>query len=162
MTFDDAVEFFSFDEFLRKTFLLMVQTGLGYIKLGQTSPSLSGGEAQRLKLASELANGIELQGKKLKKLKRNFYILEEPTIGLHPQDCEKLILLLHQLVDEGHTVVIIEHDVDLIAEADYLIELGPRGGAEGGKILHQGTVPSILKKNSSPTAKFLARVVKAD
>ena len=74
----------------------------------------------------------------------------------------QLILLLHQLVDEGHTVVIIEHDVDLIAEADYLIELGPRGGAEGGKILHQGTVPSILKTNSSPTGKFLARVVKAD
>ncbi|MAE52524.1 MAG: excinuclease ABC subunit A [Opitutae bacterium] len=161
MTFDDAVEFFSFDEVLRKTFLLMVQTGLGYLKLGQTSPTLSGGEAQRLKLASELANGIEIQGKKHKKLKKNFYVLEEPTIGLHPQDSEKLILLLHQLVDEGHTVVVIEHDVDLIAEADCLIELGPRGGADGGKLLHQGTVPSLLKKNSSPTAKFLARVVNA-
>ncbi|MEL0099394.1 MAG: excinuclease ABC subunit A, partial [Opitutae bacterium] len=162
MTFDEAMEFFSFDEFLRKTFLLMVKTGLGYLKLGQTSPTLSGGEAQRLKLASELANGIELQGKKYKKLKKNFYVLEEPTIGLHPQDCEKLILLLHQLVDEGHTVVIIEHDVDLIAEADYLIELGPRGGAEGGKLLHQGTVASLLKKKSSPTAKFLRRVVRSD
>jgi len=159
MTFDDAVEFFSFDEFLRKTFLLMVQTGLGYIKLGQTSPTLSGGEAQRLKLASELANGIELQGKKLNKTKRNFYVLEEPTIGLHPQDCEKLILLLHQLVDDGHTVVVIEHDVDLIAEADYLIELGPEGGKSGGRLLHQGSVKSILKKSSNPTVKFLRKVL---
>ena len=101
----------------------MVKTGLGYIKLGQTSV-LSGGEAQRLKLASELAHGIELKSKKLRNSKKNFYVLEEPTIGLHPQDCEKLITLLHQLVDDGHTVVVIEHDVDLIAEADYVVELG--------------------------------------
>ena len=159
MTFDDAVEFFSFDEFLKKTFILMVQTGLGYLKLGQTSPTLSGGEAQRLKLASELATGIELQGKRLNKTKRNFYVLEEPTIGLHPQDCEKLILLLHQLVDDGHTVIVIEHDVDLIAEADYLIELGPEGGKSGGKLLHQGSVNSILKKTSNPTVKFLRKVL---
>ena len=72
--------------------------------------------------------------------------MEEPTIGLHPQDCEKLILLLHQLVDDGHTVIVIEHDVDLIAEADYLIELGPEGGKSGGKLLHQGSVNSILRK----------------
>ena len=95
--------------------------------MGKPRP-LFQGEAQRLKLASELATGIELQGKRLNKTKRNFYVLEEPTIGLHPQDCEKLIFLLHQLVDDGHTVVVIEHDVDLIAEADYVIELGPEGG----------------------------------
>ncbi len=159
MTFEEAVDFFSFDELLRKSFLLMNQTGLGYLKLGQTSPTLSGGEAQRLKLVSELANGIELQGRKSSRIKRNFYVLEEPTIGLHPQDCEKLIILLHQLVDEGHTVVVIEHDVDLIAEADYLIELGPKGGASGGKLLHQGSVNSILKNKSSPTVKFLKKVL---
>ena len=85
--------------------------------------------------------------------------MEEPTIGLHPQDCEKLITLLHQLVDDGHTVVVIEHDVDLIAEADYVVELGPKGGSAGGKILHQGSVKNLLKKRSSPTSKFLRNVV---
>lgn len=160
MTFDEAVDFFSFDELLRKTFMLMCQTGLGYLKLGQTSPTLSGGEAQRLKLASELGNGIEIQGRKHVTQKKNFYVLEEPSIGLHPKDCEKLLLLLHQLVDDGHTVVIIEHDIDLIAEADFLIELGPKGGEAGGKILHQGSVKSLIKKASSPTAKFLKKALK--
>lgn len=160
MTFDEAVDFFSFDELLRKTFMLMCQTGLGYLKLGQTSPTLSGGEAQRLKLASELGNGIEIQGRKHVTQKKNFYVLEEPSIGLHPKDCEKLLLLLHQLVDDGHTVVIIEHDIDLIAEADFLIELGPKGGEAGGKLLHQGSVKSLIKKASSPTAKFLKKALK--
>jgi excinuclease ABC subunit A len=79
-----------------------------------------------------LGNGIEIQGRKHVTQKKNFYVLEEPSIGLHPKDCEKLLLLLHQLVDDGHTVVIIEHDIDLIAEADFLIELGPKGGEAGG------------------------------
>ena len=85
--------------------------------------------------------------------------LEEPSIGLHPQDIEKLISLVHQLVDDGHTVILIEHDVDLIAEADYIIELGPKGGAEGGKILHQGSVSSLLRKDKGPTVKFLKPVL---
>ncbi len=159
MTFEEASAFFSFDEFLCKTFLLMTQTGLGYLRLGQTSPTLSGGEAQRLKLASELCTGIELKGKRNGFLKKNLYILEEPSIGLHPQDIEKLISLVHQLVDDGHTVILIEHDVDLIAEADYIIELGPKGGAEGGKILHQGPVSSLLRKGKGPTVKFLTQVL---
>lgn len=160
LTFEQAVEFFSFDEFLKLTFSLMTETGLGYLTLGQTSPTLSGGEAQRLKLAAELAKGIDLKSRGSKKNKRNLYVLEEPTIGLHSADCKMLIMLLHRLVDEGHTVVVIEHDIDLIAEADYLIELGPKGGTAGGKLLHQGTVQNLIKKRSSPTAKFLKKVLK--
>ena len=159
MTFDEAVNFFKFDEILFKTFSIMCQTGLGYIKLGQTSPTLSGGEAQRLKLASELATGIELKSRKTNKSKKNFYVLEEPSIGLHPQDCSKLILILQQLVDDGHTVVVIEHDVDLIAEADYIIELGPEGGCAGGKLLHQGNLQTLLRKRKSPTARYVKRVI---
>lgn len=159
MTFEEAEVFFHFDEVLCKTFSLMTQTGLGYLKLGQTSPTLSGGEAQRLKLASELAKGIELKSKRNSNLKKNFYVLEEPTIGLHPQDCEKLTFLLHKLVDDGHTVVVIEHDVDLIAEADYVIEIGPKGGLSGGKILHEGTIKSLLKSKKSQTAAFLKKVI---
>ena len=159
MTFEEAEVFFNFDEVLHKTFSLMTQTGLGYLKLGQTSPTLSGGEAQRLKLASELANGLELKSRRSTNSKKNFYVLEEPTIGLHPQDCQKLTYLLHELVDDGHTVVVIEHDVDLIAEADYVIELGPKGGLSGGKILHEGTIPSLLKNNKSQTAHYLKKVI---
>ena len=94
------------------------------------------------------------------KVQKNFYVLEEPTIGLHSKDCQKLILLLHRLVDEGHTVVVIEHDVDLIAEADFIIELGPKGGKEGGKLLHHGTVTSLLEKHKNPTTRFLRKVVR--
>lgn len=160
MTFEQAVEFFSFEEKLKETFQLMTDTGLGYLRLGQISPTLSGGEAQRLKLATELAKGIELKGRLLGKTKCNLYILEEPTIGLHSKDCEKLIHLLHRLVDEGHTVVVIEHDIDLIAEADYLIELGPKGGNKGGRLLHQGSVKSLLSKKRSPTAPFIQKVLR--
>ena len=138
----------------------MTDTGLGYLRLGQISPTLSGGEAQRLKLATELAKGIELKGRLLGKSKCNLYILEEPTIGLHSKDCEKLLQLLQRLVDEGHTVVVIEHDVDLIAEADYLIELGPKGGNMGGRLLHQGTVKSLLAKKTSPTAPYIQAVLR--
>jgi len=162
LTFEEALDFFSFDELLKETFSIMQETGLGYLRLGQTSPTLSGGEAQRLKLSSELSSGIELKGRKSGNGKKNFYVLEEPTIGLHPKDILKLIQLLHRLVEEGHTVVVIEHDVELIAEADYLIELGPKGGQGGGKILHQGTVLSLLKKKRSPTAKFVKKVIKKD
>jgi excinuclease ABC subunit A len=159
MTFEEAEVFFQFDEVLHKTFSLMTQTGLGYLKLGQTSPTLSGGEAQRLKLASELANGLELKSRKSTNSKKNFYVLEEPTIGLHPQDCQKLTHLLHELVDDGHTVVVIEHDVDLIAEADYVIEVGPKGGLSGGRILHEGTIQSLLRNSKSQTAHYLKKVI---
>ena len=160
-TFTEAAEFFSFDYYLKETFSLMVEAGLGYLRLGQISPTLSGGEAQRLKLASELARGID-KGKHGRgaTAKPNLYILEEPTIGLHPSDTLKLISMLHRLVDEGNTVVVIEHDVDVISEADYLIELGPGGGAKGGSLIYQGSARKILDNGKSNTRAFLKGIAK--
>jgi excinuclease ABC subunit A len=134
----------------------MVDCGLGYLTLGQTSPSLSGGEAQRLKLVTELAAGLATYRERSRgELPRNHYLLEEPTIGLHLSDCEKLIGVLHSLVDQGHTVVVIEHHLDLLAEADYIVELGPVGGPEGGELMYQGDLAGLLKTKGSPTAPYL-------
>jgi excinuclease ABC subunit A len=160
MTFEEAAAFFSFDSRLGALLELMVKTGLGYLSLGQSSPTLSGGEAQRLKLVSELAKGLPtFQERKSASIQPNLYILEEPTIGLHLHDCERLIDLLHQLVDQGHTVTVIEHHLDLIAEADYLLEVGPEGGDAGGEILYQGSPMGLLKVKNSPTAPFLKGVL---
>lgn len=159
LTFSEAAEFFQFDHFLESTFRIMVETGLGYLKLGQVSPTLSGGEAQRLKLASELILGIDKGKHGFRPIsKPNLYILEEPSIGLHSKDCENLVILVHRLIDEGNTVILIEHDIDLIAEGDHLIELGPKGGDQGGKIIHQGTVHEMLKNKKSKTAPFLKKI----
>jgi len=160
LTFEEASAFFEFDHFLESTFSLMVETGLGYLKLGQPSPTLSGGEAQRLKLAAELATGID-KGKHGSRAinKPNLYVLEEPTIGLHPTDTQRLIHLLHRLVEENNTVVVIEHDVEVIAEGDYIIELGPKGGEKGGEILHCGTVLQALSNKKCRTAPFLKSLV---
>lgn len=156
MTFEEAATFFSFDSHLSAVLQLMVETGLGYLTLGQSSPTLSGGEAQRLKLVSELAKGLpSLEERARARLKPNLYILEEPTIGLHLHDCERLIHLLHRLVDLGHSIIVIEHHLDLIAEADYLIEVGPDGGDAGGRILFQGPATGLLKARGSPTRPFL-------
>ena len=142
---------------------LMVETGLGYLKLGQSSPTLSGGEAQRVKLVSELSKGVAT-GKTVARYtasrqRGNLYLLEEPTIGLHSADCVKLLHLLHRLVDDGHTVVVIEHHLDILADADYLVELGPGGGNEGGRILFSGKPEDILKTEGSPTAPHLEKVL---
>jgi|TARA_B110000037_G_scaffold222664_1_gene298672 excinuclease ABC subunit A len=156
MSFEEAVGFFHFHTRLEAMMQLMVETGLGYLELGQSSPTLSGGEAQRLKLVSELIKGLPtFTERKHGIVSKNLYVLEEPTIGLHLRDCERLIELLHRLVDQGHTVILIEHHLDLIAEADYLVEIGPNGGDGGGKILYQGSVDGLLKAKSSPTAPFL-------
>jgi excinuclease ABC subunit A len=156
MTFEEAAAFFAFDSQLGAILKLMVETGLGYLTLGQSSPTLSGGEAQRLKLVSELARGLPtFQERKTATVQPNLYILEEPTIGLHLHDCERLIHLLHRLVDQGHTVIVIEHHLDLIAEADYLIEIGPDGGEAGGHVLYQGSVKGLLQLQDSPTRPFL-------
>ncbi|MEM9227174.1 MAG: excinuclease ABC subunit UvrA, partial [Verrucomicrobiota bacterium] len=156
MSFEEAAEFFSFHSRLSDMMTLMVETGLGYLTLGQSSPTLSGGEAQRLKLVSELASGLPSYKEKSRGLlRRNLYLLEEPTIGLHLSDCERLIGVLHRLVDQGHTVVVIEHNLDLIAEADYVVEVGPEGGEAGGHILYQGELAGLLKVKDSPTAPFL-------
>ncbi|MEM8549689.1 MAG: excinuclease ABC subunit A, partial [Verrucomicrobiota bacterium] len=156
MSFEEAAEFFSFHSRLSDMMTLMVETGLGYLTLGQSSPTLSGGEAQRLKLVSELASGLpSFREKSRGILRRNLYLLEEPTIGLHLSDCERLIGVLHRLVDQGHTVVVIEHNLDLIAEADYVVEVGPEGGEAGGHILYQGELAGLLNVKASPTAPFL-------
>jgi len=160
MTFEEARDFFDFHNQLRDVCALMCETGLGYLTLGQSSPTLSGGEAQRLKLVTELSRGLQSYKERQRgETPRNLYILEEPTIGLHLSDCEKLIHLLHRLVDQGHTVVVIEHHLDLLAEADWLIELGPDGGPGGGELLYQGPVSGLAKLKQSPTAPYLKKLL---
>jgi excinuclease ABC subunit A len=157
LTFEEAAVFFDFHSQLSAVCRLMVDCGLGYLTLGQSSPTLSGGEAQRLKLVTELARGLPSYTERTRGItSRNLYLLEEPTIGLHLSDCEKLIRVLHSLVDQGHTVVVIEHHLDLLAEADYLVELGPVGGPDGGELLYQGPLAGLQKVKRSPTAPYLA------
>jgi excinuclease ABC subunit A len=156
LTFEEAAEFFSFHSELAAVCKLMGDCGLGYLTLGQSSSTLSGGEAQRLKLVTELSKGLATYRERSRgSVPRNLYILEEPTIGLHLSDCEKLIRVLHALVDQGHTVVVIEHNLDLILEADYVAEMGPGGGPSGGELVYQGDLVGLLKSRRSSTAPFL-------
>ena len=154
MNVDEAVEFFAAHRHINHCLKLLQEVGLGYLTLGQQSPTLSGGEAQRIKLVTELAKakGDESDVARLKS--GALYVLDEPTIGLHMADVEKLIRVLHRLVDAGNTVIIIEHNLDIIAEADWIIDLGPEGGDAGGHIVAQGTPEQVIKANSH-TAKFL-------
>jgi len=161
LTFEEAVGYFDFHSQLSQVCQLMCDCGLGYLTLGQSSPTLSGGEAQRLKLVTELTRGLASYRERSRDIKfQNLYILEEPTIGLHLSDCEKLIKVLHALVDQGHTVVVIEHHLDLLAEADWIIELGPVGGPDGGELLYQGPLAGLLKQKNSPTAPYLRTKLK--
>jgi len=157
MSFEEAAEFFAAHGKLRGLLNLMKETGLGYLTLGQSSPTLSGGEAQRLKLVSELARGLPGHAARMRggAAEQHLYILEEPTIGLHQADVARLIDLLQRLVDQGHTVIVIEHHLDLIAEADWVLELGPEGGDAGGKILYQGPVAGLAGRRDCPTGEFL-------
>ncbi|PXA03082.1 excinuclease ABC subunit A [Coraliomargarita sinensis] len=156
MSFEEAAGFFSFHTQLSHLMQLMVETGLGYITLGQYSPTLSGGEAQRMKLVSELAKGQpSFKERQYNKGQGNLYILEEPTIGLHLSDVERLTELLHRLVDKGHSVIVIEHHLDVIQDADYVVEIGPDGGDAGGELLYQGNVAGLKSCKESATAQFL-------
>lgn len=156
LTFEEAATFFDFHNHLGAVCKLMVDCGLGYLTLGQSSPTLSGGEAQRLKLVTELSKGLAtLTDARRGQSPINLYLLEEPTIGLHLSDCEKLIHVLHALVEQGHTVCVIEHNIDLLAEADYIVEMGPTGGPEGGKLLYQGNLKDMFKEKNSPTAPYI-------
>ena len=134
MTLEQASEFFAANQKIARPLGLLVDTGLGYLKLGQPSPTLSGGEAQRLKLVTELARGTgRAQNERIRKMRKpksTLYLLEEPTIGLHMADVELLLKVLHRLVDEGNTVIVIEHNLSVIAEADYIIDIGPEAGAD--------------------------------
>jgi len=126
------------------------EVGLGYIKLGQSSTTLSGGEAQRVKLARELSK---------RATGRTLYILDEPTTGLHFDDVSKLLHLMHGLVDRGNTVVVIEHNLDVIKTADHVIDLGPEGGDEGGRIIAAGTPEEIAENANSATGQYLRKVL---
>ncbi len=164
MTVDQAAEFFSAHPKIARPLSLLVETGLGYLKLGQPSPTLSGGEAQRLKLVTELKRGVgRAQNERLRKMRKpgsTLYLLEEPTIGLHMADIELLLNVVHALVDEGNTVIVIEHNVSVIAEADYIVDLGPEAGAEGGELVAFGTPEEIAGNRLSRTAPFLRDVLK--
>ncbi|WP_353150612.1 excinuclease ABC subunit UvrA [Chryseobacterium sp.] len=150
MTVDQAWDFFSSDRSLRQSLEVLRQVGLGYIRLGQPATELSGGEAQRIKLASELQR--TQKGKTL-------YVLDEPTTGLHPSDVEKLIGQLNFLVDAGNTVITVEHDMHVVASSDWVIDLGPGAGKDGGKIIAEGAPRDVAKNKQSKTAKYLAAYV---
>ncbi|MEM8668486.1 MAG: excinuclease ABC subunit UvrA [Planctomycetota bacterium] len=149
MSIEDGFEFFGDHATMARKIGMMVELGLGYLKMGHPSTILSGGEAQRVKLATELG--------KLKRGKHNLYILDEPTTGLHFADIERLLDSLDRLVESGHSVVVIEHNLDVIKTADYIIDLGPEGGHKGGRVVATGTPEQIAKNKKSKTGVFLAK-----
>jgi excinuclease ABC subunit A len=159
MTIDEAAAFFGSQPRIAAPLRLMADTGLGYLQLGQPSPTVSGGEAQRIKLVAELIKGRSLKSKisNLKSQPGNLYLIEEPTVGLHLEDIKRLIDILHRLVDEGHTVVVIEHHMAIAAEADWILDLGPEAGDGGGQIVAQGPPEKIITCKKSRTAPFLQR-----
>jgi excinuclease ABC subunit A len=146
MTVDEAVEFFSAVPYIYRKIKVLQEVGLGYITLGQSAVTLSGGEAQRVKLSTELGK---------KDTGKTFYILDEPTTGLHFQDIQHLLNVLNKLVDRGNTVLVIEHNLDVIKVADHIIDLGPEGGDGGGLILFEGTPEELVDVPGSHTARYL-------
>jgi excinuclease ABC subunit A len=165
MTIEEAAQFFSAHPKIARPLFLLIDTGLGYLTLGQPSPTLSGGEAQRLKLVTQLKRGVSRAAderiRKMRKPGSTLYLLEEPTIGLHMADIELLLNVLHRLVDEGNTVIVIEHNLSVIAEADYIVDLGPEAGADGGEVVACGTPEQVAKNRVSRTAPFLRKALKA-
>lgn len=158
MSMEEAAEFFDSQPRLAEPLRLLCETGLSYLTLGQASNTLSGGEAQRIKLVSELIKGrrAAIQAvKKGRELPQDLYLIEEPTIGLHPKDVRLLIDVLQRLVELGNTVVVIEHNLELVAEADYVIDVGPGAGSEGGTIVAEGSVKAVARSRKSVTAPFL-------
>jgi excinuclease ABC subunit A len=149
MTIEDAAGFFDAHPTVHRMLNCLDEVGLGYVQLGQTAPTLSGGEAQRVKLAREL--GVRQQGTVL-------YILDEPTTGLHMADIDRLMQVLNRLADRGHTLVVIEHNIDVIKAADWIIDLGPEGGAGGGQVIATGTPKDLAQCGESHTGRVLAEV----
>jgi excinuclease ABC subunit A len=151
MTVEDAFAFFENQPRVRQKLETMNDVGLGYIHLGQSATTLSGGEAQRIKLATELSK---------RDTGRTFYILDEPTTGLHFEDVRVLLHVLHRLVDRGNTVLVIEHNLDVIKTADYIIDLGPEGGTRGGTIVATGTPEEVARVETSHTGRYLRGMLK--
>jgi excinuclease ABC subunit A len=152
MTVEDALTFFQSVPAVHGKLQTLLDVGLGYVKLGQNATTLSGGEAQRVKLAKELAK---------RATGRTLYVLDEPTTGLHFHDIAQLLGVLQRLRDEGNTIVVIEHNLDVIKTADWLIDLGPEGGAEGGEIIVTGTPEQVAAHPTSHTGRFLAPLLGA-
>ncbi len=150
MTVEEALTFFENQSQIRTKIQALYDVGLGYIKLGQSATTLSGGEAQRVKLATELSK---------KSTGKTVYILDEPTTGLHIYDVDKLIKIIHRLVDAGNTAIVIEHNLDVIKVADYIIDIGPEGGSGGGQVIAKGTPEQIAKSKVSHTGRFLAKIL---
>jgi excinuclease ABC subunit A len=146
MTVEDAQDFFKAVPTIREKMDALMRVGLGYIKVGQQATTLSGGEAQRVKLSKELSK---------RSTGRTLYILDEPTTGLHFEDVRKLLEVLHELVDQGNTVVVIEHNLDVIKTADWLIDIGPEGGDGGGEIVATGTPEDVAQVERSHTGRYL-------
>ncbi len=159
MSVEDALPFFAAQRSVHHPLSLLADVGLGYLSLGQPSPTLSGGESQRIKLVTELAKvRTDALGQDIARREgqHTLYVLDEPTVGLHMADVEKLLRVLHRLVDTGNTLVVIEHNLDIMAEADWIIDLGPEGGAGGGRVVAQGSPESVARRPAkSHTAKIL-------
>jgi excinuclease ABC subunit A len=159
LSVDEAIAFFESFPKIKRPLEAVRDTGLGYLKLGQTSPTLSGGEAQRVKLVTHLLSGLKQPTLFDPQQKHNLFVLEEPTIGLHMADVKRLVEVIQRLVDAGHSVIVIEHNLDLIAESDWVIDLGPEAGEAGGRIVAQGTPEQLAQTKGSHTGRFLADVL---
>jgi len=153
MTVEEADAFFSAIPTVSRKLDTLMEVGLGYITLGQNAVTLSGGEAQRVKLARELSK---------RDTGKTLYILDEPTTGLHFHDIRQLLGVLHQLRDHGNTIIVIEHNLDVIKTADWIVDLGPKGGEGGGRIIAQGTPEAVAANPNSETGVFLKKVLERD
>jgi excinuclease ABC subunit A len=150
MTVEEACEFFKDIPAISDRLKSLSDVGLGYLELGQSATTLSGGEAQRVKIASELYRPL---------MQRTLYLLDEPTIGLHYADVQKLIDILQMLVDKGNSVILIEHNLDVIKSCDYLIDIGPEGGSGGGQLVAKGTPEEVANNTKSHTGKYLKKML---
>jgi excinuclease ABC subunit A len=152
MPIEEAVDFFAAVPAINRHLATLVDVGLGYVRLGQPAPTLSGGEAQRVKLATELQK---------RSTGRTVYVLDEPTTGLHFEDIRKLLVVLGRLVDQGNTVLVIEHNLDVIKTADWIIDMGPEGGSRGGTVVAEGTPEDVAACPDSHTGTFLKPILEA-